>query len=285
MLPGIIPVFNQAAAAYTGPGDLGLGTAVAWWGLRAYSAAKAGTKAVQLRRSGGSSPGTLDFNTLANGSLDLASIISWYNADSSTQMTVATLYDQTGNGIDLTQASTSVQPLFGTTIGPISSKPGMQWGPGALWMGYAPGLTTPQPLTMVAVHNETTGGSQTSLMSDAVSLAAGFHNTVANDAFMYNGTTVVKMAQTSGAWHVFQWVFNDVGSGTFITVDGTQTSGSLGSNVGFTNSGSLWNLGRFNASSGQNVTGFSCEFGIWSVGFDATKMTNMYNNAHLYWGF
>src|SRR5215475_9326831 len=91
---------------YVGPGDIVSG-ARAWWGLRAFSNATAGTNAIRLRRSSDSAE--LDFATLTNGSLDEAGITTWAGGAS---LFLIKLFDQTGNGQDVTQATTTRQPPF-----------------------------------------------------------------------------------------------------------------------------------------------------------------------------
>ena len=87
MLSAFTPTMFMAkaggAGAYTGPGDI-VSSALGWWGLRGYNGAYAspGTnKAINLRRSGGSSPTSQDFNILSNGHLDVASIATFKAAD------------------------------------------------------------------------------------------------------------------------------------------------------------------------------------------------------------
>jgi hypothetical protein len=57
-----------SGGGYVGPGDIVSFTA--WWGFRAYSAARAGTKAIRIVRASDSAQS--DINSLANGSLDAA---------------------------------------------------------------------------------------------------------------------------------------------------------------------------------------------------------------------
>src|ERR1700733_9426847 len=49
-LGGSSPIARVTPPSYTGPGDVVPG-ALAWWGLRAYGAATAGTKAINICRA------------------------------------------------------------------------------------------------------------------------------------------------------------------------------------------------------------------------------------------
>lgn len=76
-------IYFSNGITYTGPGDVVSG-AIAWYGLRAYSAAKVGTKAVRVRcGSGGSSGTAFDVNSLTSGNLDTATISSTCGNDGS----------------------------------------------------------------------------------------------------------------------------------------------------------------------------------------------------------
>jgi len=107
---------GEAASAYVGPLDIIPG-ALGFWGLRAASAALAGTTpAVQLIRSGGSGGGgadTQDIGTNAvTGELDLAST---FFSGSGYTYKVVTLYNQTGASFPSNLVPTSVpsgRPTF-----------------------------------------------------------------------------------------------------------------------------------------------------------------------------
>src|SRR5665213_385939 len=77
---------------YTGPGDV-VGSATAWWGLRAYSAATIGGNVVDIKRASDNT--TQTFVSLTTGALDVASIATFLT---STTGVVTKLYDQTGHG-------------------------------------------------------------------------------------------------------------------------------------------------------------------------------------------
>src|SRR5215472_8739611 len=78
--------------AYTGPGDIV--AANNWWGTRAYSLAKCGTICAQLANAASSPTLTQNFNSLASGDLDKASIDSWIATNSVTTPCLSTYFDQ-----------------------------------------------------------------------------------------------------------------------------------------------------------------------------------------------
>jgi hypothetical protein len=109
--------FNRirAPSSYTGPGDLK--TFAFWGGFRAYSAATAGTKAVQLQRSDST---VTDINTLADGSFDTASAATFCTA---TTCKVRILYDKSGNANDMQNGNFASMPFY--TVSAIGAHPAM----------------------------------------------------------------------------------------------------------------------------------------------------------------
>src|SRR5262245_26537172 len=87
--------------SYVGPGDI-VSSAIGWWGLRAYSAASIGSNVLRVRRSSDSTEKT--FVSLANGNFNTADTFF----DGSNYF-VTTLYDQSGNGNNLTQTTAANQ--------------------------------------------------------------------------------------------------------------------------------------------------------------------------------
>src|SRR5258708_3584367 len=74
----MFPPRPAGAAAYQGPGDLSIGTFSTFWSCRAFSLAKAGTKAYQLKRASDST--TQDINSLGSGLCDTTSPATFCNA-------------------------------------------------------------------------------------------------------------------------------------------------------------------------------------------------------------
>src|SRR5260370_42663019 len=90
--------------SYQGCGDFRVWDG--YWGLRAYSAATIGTNALHLVRNDAA---TATIVTVAGGGLDMASVNSFMSGHTAK---VDTLFDQTGNGHDLTQSTDAKRPAF-----------------------------------------------------------------------------------------------------------------------------------------------------------------------------
>src|SRR5882757_9830332 len=114
----IVLATGSGGSSYSGPGDISSG-ALAWWGCRGYNAAY----------STGSNPAmdvvdtatgliTTTVNIKTNGKLDTATILGLGYA-----VSVKKLYDQTGNGVHVTQATLSAMPAL--TLSGLGSEPVM----------------------------------------------------------------------------------------------------------------------------------------------------------------
>jgi hypothetical protein len=273
MIPVFVPapVMPQAAAAYAGPGNVVSG-ASAWWGLRGYSAAAVGANAVQLRRSSDNVVQT--FTVQSNGGLPLPAIIAFKGA---ANLFVATLYDQTGNGFDLVQATLTQQ--FAFILNGLGSFPVVR-ASGAGSLRSAGSLTQAQPVSGSFVAKRT--GNFTSFQDvfdnggTTPALQIGFGN-MSNDSYMStaNNRTILDGA-TDNVMHAVNAVFNGVSS--VLSTDGaTGTTGNAGT-TGLT--------GRFGSNVARAVlTGDFVEGGFWPLGFTTTQVTNLNTNQHAYWGF
>jgi hypothetical protein len=259
--------------AYTGPGDIVSG-ATAWWGFRAYNAAKAAalTNAVRLVRASDSAQ--QDFTVLANGTLDVASITTFLAATSGK---IVTLYDQTGNGNHFTQATDGSRPAY--TANAVSSLPGMTFVDtrflGDLTFSIA------QPFTVSTVLKCTAVAFITScFIGDNSSRYMNFNEGTGQDdiSFKFDGS-LASVTATLNAWHAFQGVINGASSNGY--VDGAANTVNPGSS-GF---GSTIRLGDDN--SGHPFIGSMTEIGIWPSAFTtgaSQQAANMDTNQSAYWG-
>lgn len=305
MLPGFPPgTFQNRAAldasstppAYTGPGDCTScgGSAYAWWGLRAYTAAYAastGNIADLVAVTGGAAVCTLKAAT--DGTAD---IVGTYCGGSTVPVACAAasggsckvtkLYDQTGGGRDLSQATLATMPdiTFGPVTGLASNRPALTFSNAQFMATASPfGLTT-QPLTMSAVSIRTAAIDNIGMMTGDVANDAEmiYTTTTPSLAGGYAGTNPpITQAQTNNAWHSFHAAFN--GASTVMNVDGSSSA------AGNTGNGAITNAVYFGRdtfqSSGAYLTGRITEAGIWSSALTGTNMTNLYNNQKSYWGY
>lgn len=264
---GITPV------TYTGPGDL-VGGASAWYGLRAYSRASIGAKAVSLRESGGNT--VRDFVTILGGGLDLADISSFKGANS---LFVVTLYDQTGNGNHLTQATTANQPEF--TLSAIGSLPAMTITAGqslvCLATSFNGGVAIAQPFTLSAVFKDTATSSYGGVIGDALQSQLYYVNGLGIE--IYAGLELVNT--DAAVWNSAQGIAN--GASSAINLNGlSNVTGDAGSR-GLGGGSSDIMLGR-DGSGFDDFAGLITEAGIWPVAFALDNSIAVSGNQRSYWG-
>lgn len=270
----------SGGGAYQGPGDIVSG-AIAWWGLRAYSAAKAGTKAASICDV---STGLTcsDVNTLANGNFDVATAAALPQCATACQ--VATLYDQTGNtncggsACDLTQASGALRPTL--TFNCQGILPCMTWVGAAsenLHATNSLSSSLTQPFTGTAVGKRTTVVSFADILGEVIAgggtVQIGFDSS-ANHALAFAGSVPgAPPVANDNAMHALNVVFN--GASTNLNVDGGSNTVSAGTN-------SLPGVCMGNCN--NPLVGKSYEGGWWS-GDKSASFASLYGNEHTYWGF
>jgi hypothetical protein len=139
-----------SGGAYTGPGDLaGLSGAYAWWGLRAYNNAVAAAHGNVVRVCNSSGTGAIDITANSDGTITPPGATA---CGGSACTLVTTLYDQTGNGRHLTQATTASMPTFNGT-GVLSMSVFNQFGGTNL---FTAALTLPQPFSVSTIVTRVT---------------------------------------------------------------------------------------------------------------------------------
>jgi hypothetical protein len=260
-----------APTVYAGPGDV-VGSALAWWGLRAYTLASVGANAVRLREDGGNTE--QDFVTIAGGGLNLSAISSFKGANN---LFCVKLYDQVGTN-HMLQATAANQPKF--TLAGIGLLPRME-GDAVREMRTTVALGQAQPLTSSIVAYHQAAGGRDYLFSTAAdnSWGGGFDFFVANAVFIDGGAGPVDVAATEDTWHAIQFVFN--GASSDVNIDGTTNTVSAGT----TGSGGTAPMSLFAAYGGSPLNGYLNEYGVWAGAFSGTDRSNMSANQHSYWGF
>lgn len=260
-----------AAVAYVGPGDIVSGAA-AWYGLRAYSAAARGGNVCDIVRASDSASQT--FISLADGSLDVASIASFLAA---TTGKVSKLYDQTGQGWDVLQATDSKRPAF--TLSGIGSLPCMTFVRASSQEFASSGNFTgfSQQYSMSMVAKRTGNFSAANGVLGAGGSLIGF-NTSVDNANMFAGSNVAAAA-ADNAFHAVQAVFN--GASSVLYVDGSSSTVNAG--AGAVSSATTIKVGT--NGFGSPLDGAIAEVGIWPAGFSSGDRSSMNSNQHTYWGF
>lgn len=263
----------QISGTYIGPGDLAPTGAIGWWGLRAFSSFTIGSRAINLRRD--SDNATQDFVTLLNGQVDIPNILIFKGA---ANLFITTIYDQSGNGIPLAQATAVNQPPFILNV--LRGFPALQNSGGTnLSLQRSSVITVPTPWCMSGVAqrtgNNTSFGTIVTANSDGIGL---YFNNAANQVALF-GAAALTASATDGNWHAVQGLNN--GASSQVMVDGTTTSGTAGStSIAF---GGSFSIVGPNAAS-DNLTGNFFEAGMWA-GDVSSKFASINNNQRAFWGF
>jgi hypothetical protein len=277
-----------APSTYIGPGDVVNG-ATAYFGLRAYNraAAVAGTNALAVRNSATnetcnvpvSISGNLGAVAGCSGS-STGDTLAVFCAESAGHCLLTEVYDQTGNGHNLVQATTASQPDLSLSC--LNSLPCMQTVYSSLTFVKSAGNVQAAADFSMMFTAERTGHttSVNSVFCDCATSGAnavvGF-GTVANSGYMYAGVAITTLGGVpDNQAHAAQVTF--IGFGSSLCFDGTCTGTSPGSNVP-----------DLPLSIGTDGNGNNCdcnifEAGLWPLQFSATQIANMCANQYAYWG-
>lgn len=265
-------------APYTGPGDV-VASAVYWGGLRGYNTAVTATgtqKAVNVRRSSDNT--TQDIVILTTGALDIASATTFAGGSN---LFVAKMYDQSGNGNDAVQATSGAQPQLFLSGGPSSGKPHMTFS-NAQWLSTS-SLTITKPFSYSLVAIRTGAFSSINLL---VSPTADDGDQVwfggsANQLTCGNSGFTITAADST--WHAIQYVSDPDGGPTASTLylDG---SGTTGQTVGGTVTTTV-NFGSYHAGVAVLLNGDINEVGLWSTKFSGGNNSSIDSNQRTFWGF
>jgi hypothetical protein len=261
-----------AGVTYTGPLDV-VSSATACWSLRACSAAKRGTASINVCNV--SDVVCADLSTDATTGALVITTIGGSSCGSIT-CTVKTIYDQSGNGFNMTQATIAKRPTL--TVSCFGSLPCMT-GSGTQFLSIAGGIgVLNQPLTTSYVAERTAAFSAYSdVIGNNNSSQVGFQ--VTNEAFAYAGAQINATATDSAA-HSVQTVLATTSS---LDVDGAAAvTGSTGS-PGYTAAQTdIFGCGS-GASSCNVLTGNVGEVIVWPSGLTTPQQNNICHNQ-TYWG-
>lgn len=264
-------IVEAFSPTYLGPGNLISGATV-WYGLRCYTLANAGGNSIRIRRASDNAESDITLTSSCN--LDTATASSFCNA---TSCFAKTIYDQSGNGINLTQATAGNQPalLFNCQGSLACLNPD-----GARFLSGTLSGSLSQPFTEVSLVERTaafTTEGDILFNLAATGVISGFSATTGK-VFAYDSTGNISRTATAAnsALHVLQFIFN--GGSSNIRVNGTDTAIVLGAAAADT---AMSLLGR--PAAVVPMTGFWMESGVWPSAFSTGQMTDMCNNVHLYW--
>jgi hypothetical protein len=279
----------SGGSSYTGPGDIVSG-ATAWYGLRAYTAAiaAAGTqKLINIRNTATSE--TCDVIVATNGGFgnvancsgsSSGDTVALFCAESAGSCAVTEVYDQTGNGWNVVQATAAKQPalslncLKGGTLPCISA-------------------TAAQNSILATAANFTPSTGSGTMVVVGYTTANEFND----DLISNNGTNRITNSSTASTWVIFSSAGSLTGAATLsilhsaiaviinspgtsvLNIDGTETSST--SLTGSTAAGKV-HISSTTGASSANVT---AEAGFWdTTNFSAPQRANMCGNMAAYWG-
>lgn len=264
--------------SYTGPGDLK--TFAGWWGLRAYSAATAGNNCADICTTAGGSTTTI--KTLANGNFDVASASAALGGNSGF---IAKLYDQTGGGNDLVQATGTNQPAIQLNVLQGSTLPEMRLiGAVAFANGFfmkdTGAFTVTNPWSQIAVVKPAGNFSgPRSILGDGITAGSG------DQGLHYQSATQGQFDSFAFGGPAFTWSINNYHR--FIGVNNGAASslysldGSVTTFTGDTNAWTTAGVTLGDAFGEYDISGV--EYGVAASGFSSSDATTMDSNINNYW--
>lgn len=264
----------SAPSGLQGPGDVVSGARM-WWGLRGYNAAFTGNVANICD----SATGLVCADVTWSGTALVFPTIGGVACNNVGNICVVkTLYDQTGNGNHVTQATLSKMPVL--TLSCLGSLPCATYTIAAascLVTGSSVAAIT-NPWSMEGIGRRT-GNFTTSqrLVGNGTGLGnQSFGWTTSASTINLTGVTLGSV--TDSSFHALQGVAN--GASTSISADGASNTGSITA----TTKSDLFGLGCTNNSAGS-LDGQLTEGGVWPSAFSAQNIIDLNSNAHTYWGF
>lgn len=263
------------AATYVGPGNIVSG-ATAWYGLRAYSAADRGNPLINVCNvsdvvcadlSSDATTGALVISTIGGSSCSVVTC------------TIKTMYDRSGNGNDVTQATIAARPTL--VVSCVNSLPCATFvkTSSTYLSGAIAALSQPYTYSTVAIRTAafTTIGVVLNIRS-TTGANIYFHST-ANTFATFAGSAEITQSATDNAWHAIQAVLN--GASSVLSVDNSEATGSPGTQAGNT----TFRIGvDIPTNPANHFTGNFVEGGIWNSAFSAGNRTAMCHNQYTYWG-
>jgi hypothetical protein len=264
------------------PGDI-VGGFTAWWSPAfAYSASYAASGGnIALLVDSATGLTTYTMTALPDGTANVAGAAA--SSACSGGCKIKTLYDQTGNGNNLTQATLSAMPTMKFNC--IGSLPCASFVEGnSQFLATAGNISSPlsQPLTITEVSNDNTAGTNGAHIASSNSAETSVGPYFYTDYAIYAGNTNgYYTGYTQAAWHAIQSNVQQ-GSAAFY-VDGSTPSFNNSATIGTAGISAKLEMG----SNGYNnyATAYIGEAGVMSGSFTSTQNSAMNSNQHTRWGF
>lgn len=263
------------AAAYVGPGDL-VASASGWWGLRCYNAAYSGNVA---RVKSPSDVLTTTITCTGNGVL--SSTGTAIGTTCAVSCTIDILYDQTGGGKDLSNATEVTRPFYLLTCAPGTLGCMSFVGATHMFLANATGIgTLTQPFTLATVYEQlaNVAGTTDIFIGSACGsgLTVGPLRSFQIQAGLFGGGPDTPNSVFRSAIGVAN------GASSLSIVNNSSSTVDAGANT-FLGDLTLGYQGCLGG--GDGISMYLTEIGIWPMGFNGTQQTNMFNNQKTYWGF
>lgn len=273
-------------ATYQGPGDINTTGVVAWWGLRAFSAAKRGSAVANVCNStGGVDVGCADMVSDATTGALIPQTISGIPCPG-TNCTLKILYDQSGansctvNSVaaqpcNVSQAVIANRPILSSTDILTTSAHSLKCS--GLGVTCVVTAGSSQPYTISAVAERTSGTASSVYFGDSGNFGMGMG--AANTLSDYCSATGTVGSIADNAFHAIQTLCN--GASGNIYVDGSANTKSLGTAaIGTSTNGFFLGTDAF----ANTFTGNIKEAGLWT-GDKSAAFSVMDSKQHAFWGF
>jgi Alpha-L-arabinofuranosidase B, catalytic len=273
---------RYGVAPYAGLRDI-YGSAIGYWGLRAFSAAAAAAEvnAIQLQRA--SDGATQNITVLPNGSLNVAAAAAFL---AGTTGGISIWYDQSGNGYNMVQATQAFQPQF--TFSALGTRPAILFDGSSTFLEYSagiPNVNTPATYSGFCEPQMTATNNVNYIPLDSVSGGwlgwekDGFGN-YNFTAFAYSQNAILSANNT---WHSVQLVMN--GGSSAVTLDGTTTSWSFTAGspqIGGSNAIGC-DIGGTSGPYTSYFKGYATELAAFAIAATTAQMDAAYANQNEAW--
>lgn len=268
ILPMILFKKTAAATGFTGPGDVVSGGTAFYSCSRAYSSATKGTKACNICANvGGLAVGCTDVSSDATTGIVPDPTINGALC-TITACIVDAIYDQTGNGNNLTQATVANMPTI--SVASVGSS-AITMACASAGPQYLAGTNTSisQPYTYLAFASTTQTSSTTVTISASSGSLLRFENTDKVQLFAGTGLSSTGSYSINTNYSLIG-IANSTTSA--VVVNGTATTGSAGS----TATGTTLTICAQGGAAALNGNLF--EAGLWPIAFNSTQYGAMATN-------
>jgi hypothetical protein len=259
--------------AYIGPGDRYSTSVLFFGGFQAWSAATAGTKAVNVCNStGGVDVACTDWSTSASTGLIVPALISGFNCAGVTVCTVKTIYNQSGGSGSDAVGPASIPDRATVLSNCLGTQPCISFAGNNSYVVTISAI--PMPISFSSVY-EVASGNTSTIVGDTGASPVLFVRGGVPDIQLSNGVNGFGAAATVNAWHAVEAVANVASS--YIYLDATETTGTVGpSSTGTT-------ITLFKGEFGQDA-GFYENVGIWASAMPDSTAALICHDAFLLWG-